>query len=117
MKLLFEKSPYIHRKELFSAYTTVTHYKCRFRAELISKLIKSFRILFCITLYLDGNDCSLLAKNKINLVGKFTPIEHFNTMNKRLTDNPSTYPRFKDAPPLLAIHNSLIERMRIIHHL
>ena len=50
MKLLFEKSPYIHRKELFSAYTTVTHDKCRFRAELISKLIKSFRILFCITL-------------------------------------------------------------------
>lgn len=74
MKLLFEKIPYIHRKELFSTYTTITHDKCRFGLELISELTKSFRILFGITLHLDGNDCSLLTKNEINLVGKFTPI-------------------------------------------
>ena len=117
MNISFEKSPYIHRKELFGTDTTITNYKYRFRAELISKLIKSFRILFCITLYLDGNDRSLLAKNKINFVGKFTPIEHFNAMNKRLTDNPSTNPRLKDAPTLFSIHNSLFKCMRIIHHL
>ena len=103
MKLLFEKIPYIHKKELFSANTTITHDKCRFWFELIPKLTKTFRFLFGITLHFDGNDCSLLAKNKINFVGKLTPVEHFNAMNKSLIDNPSTYPRFKNAPPLLAI--------------
>ena len=102
-KLLFEKIPHIHRKELFGANTTIIHNKCRFGLKLISELTKSFRILFGITLHLDGNDCSLLTKNKINFVGKFTPIEHFNAMNKSLIDNPSTYPRFKNAPPLLAV--------------
>ncbi len=92
MKLLFEKIPYIHRKELFSTYTTITHDKCRFGLELISELTKSFRILFGITLHLDGNDCSLLTKNEINLVGKFTPIEHFNAMNKSLNPTPSLQP-------------------------
>ena len=77
MKILFEKIPYIHRKELFGANATITHDKCRFWFELISELTKSFRILFGITLHLDSNDCSLLTKNKINFVGKFTPIEHF----------------------------------------
>ena len=84
MKILFEKIPYIHRKELFGANTTITHDKCRFWFEHISKLTKSFRILFGITLHLDGNDCSLLAKNEINFVCKFTPIKHFNAMNKSL---------------------------------
>ena len=90
MNISFEKSPYIHRKELFSADTTITNYKCRFRAELISKLIKSFSILLGMTFHLNSNDSTLLTKDKINFIGKFTPIEHFNAMNKSLTDNPST---------------------------
>ncbi len=110
MKLLFEKRHYIHRKELFGANTTIANYKCRFGAELVSKLIKSFRILFGITFHFYGNNCSLLAKNKINFISKFTPIEHFNAMNKSLTDNPCTNTRLKDAPPLLAIHTSDFEQ-------
>ena len=90
MKILFEKSPYIHRKKLFGTDTTITNDKCRFRAELISKLIKSFSILLGITFHLNGNDSTLLTKDKINFVGQFTPIKHFNAMNKSLTDNPST---------------------------
>ena len=89
-KQLFEQCPYIHRKELFGANATITHDKCRFWFELISEPTKPFRVLIGITLHLDGNDCSLFAKNKINFVGKFTPVKYFNTMDKGLTDNPST---------------------------
>lgn len=58
---------------------------------IFSYFVKSFRILFSITLHLDGNDSSLLTKNEINFVVKFTPIEHFNAMNKCLTDNPLSF--------------------------
>ena len=36
-------------------------------------------------------DFSIQAQAQdINFVGKFTPVEHFNTMDKGLADNPST---------------------------